>query len=75
FHDLVTVGASYRSGDAFLWLFQLQLNEKFKFGYAYDMTSSGLNQFSNGTHELMLNFQIDISRGISGKFIPCPDFF
>ncbi len=75
FDELVTVGASYRSGDAFLWLFQLQLNEKFRFGYAYDMTSSGLNQFSNGTHELMLNFQIDISRGISGKFIPCPDWF
>lgn len=75
FHELVTLGASYRSGDAFLWLFELQLNDKFRFGYAYDMTSSGLNQFSNGSHELMLNYRIDISRGISGKFIPCPDFF
>ena len=75
FHELVTLGASYRSGDAFLWLFELQLNEKFRFGYAYDMTSSQLNQFSNGTHELMLNYRIDISRGISGKFIPCPNIF
>ena len=48
FHELVTLGASYRSGDAFLWLFELQLNDKFRFGYAYDMTSSQLNQFSNG---------------------------
>lgn len=75
FHELVTVGASYRSGDAFLWLFELQLNDNFRFGYAYDMTSSQLNQFSNGTHELMLNYRIDISRGISGKFIPCPNIF
>jgi len=75
FHELVTLGASYRSGDAFLWLFELQLNDKFRFGYAYDMTSSQLNQFSNGTHELMLNYRIDISRGISGKFIPCPNIF
>jgi type IX secretion system PorP/SprF family membrane protein len=74
-HELVTVGASYRSGDAFLWLFELQLNDKFRFGYAYDMTSSQLNQFSNGTHELMLNYRIDISRGVSGKFIPCPNIF
>ncbi len=75
FKELVTLGASYRSGDAFLWLFELQLNDKFRFGYAYDMTTSGLNQFSNGTHELMLNYRIDISRGISGKFIPCPNIF
>ena len=75
FHELVTLGASYRSGDAFLWLFELQLNDKFRFGYAYDMTSSELNQFSNGTHELMLNYRIDISRGVSGKFIPCPNIF
>jgi type IX secretion system PorP/SprF family membrane protein len=75
FHELVTLGVSYRSGDAFLWLFELQLNDKFRFGYAYDMTSSQLNQFSNGTHELMLNYRIDISRGISGKFIPCPNIF
>lgn len=75
FHELVTLGASYRSGDAFLWLFELQLNDKFRFGYAYDMTSSELNQFSNGTHELMLNYRVDISRGVSGKFIPCPNIF
>ena len=75
FHELVTLGASYRSGDAFLWLFELQLNDKFRFGYAYDMTTSQLNQFSNGTHELMLNYRIDISRGVRGKFIPCPDIF
>jgi type IX secretion system PorP/SprF family membrane protein len=75
FHELVTLGASYRSGDAFLWLFELQLNDKFSFGYAYDMTTSQLNQFSNGTHELMLNYRLDISRGVSGKFIPCPDIF
>jgi type IX secretion system PorP/SprF family membrane protein len=75
YKELVTLGASYRSGDAFLWLFELQLNDKFRFGYAYDMTNTGLNQFSNGTHELMLNYKIDISRGISGKFIPCPNIF
>ena len=75
FHELVTVGASYRSGDAFLWLFELQISEKFRFGYAYDMTTSQLNQFSNGTHELMLNYRVDISRGVSGKFIPCPNIF
>lgn len=75
FHELVTLGASYRSGDAFLWLFELQLNDKFRFGYAYDMTTSQLDQFSNGTHELMLNYRVDISRGVSGKFIPCPNIF
>ncbi len=75
YKEMVTLGASYRSGDAFLWLFELQLNDKFRFGYAYDMTSSGLNQFSNGSHEIMLNYRIDITRGISGKFIPCPNIF
>ena len=73
--ELFTLGASYRSGDAFVGLFELQLNENFRLGYAYDFTQSDLNQFSKGSHEIMLNYRVDISRGISGKFIPCPSSF
>ncbi|HEY0068276.1 MAG TPA: type IX secretion system membrane protein PorP/SprF [Flavisolibacter sp.] len=34
----------------------LNVSNTFNISYAYDQTSSTLNRFSNGTHELMLGF-------------------
>lgn len=71
--DAVSLGLSYRSGDALILLFELALNENFHLGYAYDYTLSDINQYSKGSHELMINYRIRINKIHKG--IECPSYF
>jgi type IX secretion system PorP/SprF family membrane protein len=73
FYDVVSVGTSYRFRDAVVGLFELQLNANFHVGYAYDFTTSALNQYSNGSHELMINYRIKIQRLHQGMM--CPSYY
>lgn len=72
-YDVVGLGCSYRLEDAVVALFELQLNENFHVGYAYDITTSALRQYSNGTHELMINYRIRISKWHKG--LECPAYW
>ena len=69
----VGLGASYRLGEGFVGLFELQLNDNFHVGYAYDFTSSNLSRFSAGTHEIMVNYRIKIPRLHKG--LECPSYW
>lgn len=71
--DAVGLGFSYRLGDSFIGLFELQINENFHVGYAYDVTLSDIRLYSNGTHEIMINYRIKIPRLHTG--IPCPSYW
>lgn len=73
FYDVVSLGGSYRLKDALVGLFELQLNANFHVGYAYDFTTSQLRQYSNGSHELMINYRIKISRLHTG--LECPSYY
>jgi type IX secretion system PorP/SprF family membrane protein len=73
FYDVFSIGTSYRLGDSFITFIDLKLSDKIHFGYSYDWTSSGINGFSNGTHEFMLNFR-SILRGIH-KNPECPQYY
>lgn len=73
FYDAMSVGASWRSGDALITFVDFKLSEKFHFAYSYDWTTSGLNTFSNGSHEFMLNYRAKVSKG--HKSIPCPTYY
>jgi len=57
FNDVFAVGASYRTGDAIVTMCELQATPKFRLGYAYDITISGLSNYNNGSHELMLRYE------------------
>ncbi|MBS1542411.1 MAG: type IX secretion system membrane protein PorP/SprF [Bacteroidetes bacterium] len=72
-YDVVGLGVSYRLNDAIVGLFELQINDNFHVGYAYDFTTSQLNQFSNGSHELMINYRIKIARFHKG--LECPTYW
>ena len=72
-HDVVGLGASYRLDDSFVGLFELQINENFHVGYAYDFTISDIRLYSNGTHELMINYRIKINKLHKG--IECPSYW
>ena len=72
FDGVAYAGVSYRSGDAIVFLTQLILNENFRLGYAYDTTVNALDESSRGTHEIMLNYRIELN---IGKDPQCPVYF
>ncbi len=72
-YDVVGMGFSYRLNDAVIGLFELQINENFHVGYAYDITTSDIRMYSNGTHEIMVNYRIKIPRLHKG--LPCPSYW
>lgn len=73
FYDVFSAGVSYRTGDALITFIDLKISEKFHFGYSYDWTRSDLNNFSNGTHEFMINYRTRI-RGVH-KNPECPQYY
>jgi type IX secretion system PorP/SprF family membrane protein len=73
FYELLSLGASYRNIDGIVTYIDLKLSEQFNFGYSYDWTTSAINQFSNGTHEFMLNYRFRI-RKIHGN-VECPSYY
>ena len=73
FYDVFSVGASYRNIDALVTYLDLKLSDQLHFGYSYDWTTSDLNQFSNGTHEFMINYRFRV-RKIHGN-VECPTYY
>ena len=72
-YDVVGLGCSYRLEDSVMALFELQINDNFHVGYAYDITTSALRQYSNGSHEIMINYRIKISKWHKG--LECPAYW
>jgi type IX secretion system PorP/SprF family membrane protein len=58
YQDKAWIGASYRHKDGFAGMLGMNVSNTFNVGYAYDYTTSGLNNFSKGTHEFILGFLI-----------------
>ena len=58
YHDLAWIGASYRHKDGFAGMVGMNIYNAFNIGYAYDYTTSRLNNFTKGTHEIILGFLI-----------------
>lgn len=69
----IALGGSFRSGDAFITTFELQLNDNLRLGYAYEATFSSIRYFSRGSHEFMVNYRINI-QGLN-KRQNCPTYF
>ena len=72
-YETVAVGTSYRWDDAIIMIFEVKLHENLHFGYAYNITLSEISQFSNGTHEIMLNYRYKIP--IIHKGLSCPSYY
>jgi type IX secretion system PorP/SprF family membrane protein len=60
--EKVWLGAMYRTGDAFGIIAQWIFNKKLRIGYSYDFTTSELQNFNNGTHEVMVSYEIGVKR-------------
>lgn len=58
-HEVFSLGASYRTRDAFVGMMQAQIRPKVRLGYAYEYNTSNLVNYNRGTHELMLRFDFN----------------
>ncbi len=59
YQDMFWGGLSFRMKDAFSVLIGYNYNNKFSFGYAYDMGINGLRKFNSGSHELMIGYRFN----------------
>ena len=53
---LIWIGGSYRTGDSFVALFEIQLTKQLRLGYSYDFTFTDIKNYSAGSHEFMLGY-------------------
>ncbi len=58
FADLVWIGASYRMENTLVGLVKLQLNDQLRLGYTYDYSLGPLSRFNNGSHEIVLIYDL-----------------
>lgn len=56
YKDMISAGVSYRTKDAVVFLVEYQANHFFRIGYAYDITTTAVRNYSKGSHEIMLGF-------------------
>jgi type IX secretion system PorP/SprF family membrane protein len=68
FYDKLWAGLMYRWQDAAGVLLQYEINNRFKIGYAFDYTLSEIRRYSDGSHEVMLGF--DLIKGYPGDISP-----
>jgi type IX secretion system PorP/SprF family membrane protein len=61
--NTIAFGFSYRTGDAYVGMAELQLSRQFRIGYAYDKTFNSLGNLNTGTHELMLRYEFGSTNG------------
>lgn len=69
FNNKLTLGLAYRWDDAVSGLAGFQINDSLYIGYAYDLTTTNLNNYNNGSHEIMLRFEPrQLGRILSPRF-------
>ncbi|MEN0046614.1 MAG: PorP/SprF family type IX secretion system membrane protein [Bacteroidota bacterium] len=79
YNDNISLGASFRgysanTADAVAIIGGLNLSEKIKLYYSYDLTLSNINTVSTGSHEIMINYNLnkDFGRGVPPPIIYNP---
>ncbi len=58
------LGLAYRTEDAVSILVGIDLKQGFNFTYSYDITTSNLNQVSNGSHEITIGYNFAVPKVI-----------
>ncbi|QXP52465.1 type IX secretion system membrane protein PorP/SprF [Cellulophaga sp. HaHa_2_95] len=57
-NEKLSLGLAYRYDDALSALAGFNISEKFFVGYAYDYTLTDLNNYNDGSHEIILKYSI-----------------
>ncbi|WP_445957051.1 PorP/SprF family type IX secretion system membrane protein [Yeosuana sp.] len=56
--DSFTLGLAYRWDDSVSGLVGFQVSDGLYIGYAYDLTTTNLNNYNSGSHEIILRFEL-----------------
>jgi len=64
-YDVVEVGAGYRLDDSFSGMINFLVAPNLRIGYAYDSIQSQLDVVTNSSHEIFINFDINLPRKVS----------
>lgn len=56
--DQLGIGASYRSTNDLVLIANFQLYKQFKLSYAFQYSLSELNNYENGSHEILFTYQV-----------------
>ena len=62
YKNLVGLGVSWRTMDAVVALFHVQLTDRLQLGYAYDLATTAVRKVSYGSHEIFLNYRFSVSK-------------
>ena len=65
------LGAMYRTGDSFGFIAQWIIDKKLRIGYSYDYTTTHLQNFHNGSHEVMISYEMRFLK----EMIASPRYF
>lgn len=65
FLDRFEIGANYRLDDSIGAMANISVSDGIRIGYAYDYLTSDLNIRANGSHEIMLLFDLNFSKKVS----------
>ncbi|MAZ26180.1 MAG: hypothetical protein CL868_03755 [Cytophagaceae bacterium] len=65
YQERFEAGIGYRFGDALTGLVNFEVSPGLRVGYAYDYTTSNLSKYSNGSHEIMVLFDLKIFNALS----------
>lgn len=57
-NEKFTIGAGYRHEDSVSALAGFQISKDLFLGYSYDYTTTDLNKYNDGSHEIVLRFQL-----------------
>lgn len=68
------VGVAYRFDETVSGLVNFRVTPELRIGYAYDYTTGNLSDFNDGTHEIMVLFDLDLL-GLSKGYNVSPRFF
>lgn len=60
FRERFWIGGMFRFDSAFGIISQFQITEKMIIGYSYELPIERVNNFSNGTHEIMFGYNISL---------------
>jgi type IX secretion system PorP/SprF family membrane protein len=71
FYDKLTLGVSYQLDDSISALAGFQITNEFYLGYSFDYTTTDLNKYNDGSHEIILRFQLQKK----SRQIKSPRFF
>jgi len=61
-HDILWIGFSYRPSNTANSILEIQLTDQLRIGYAYDVTINDFGRANTGTHEFMINYQLNFNK-------------